>query len=84
VAARQVVIFTDLHEGTDLVRGRQVTAYATVQDDLKIAGGQFVDAPAVVAGNVVTGQVPDDLPEFCRALIDTMTGVAVTGAYSLG
>jgi protease I len=68
----QVMISTDLHEGTDLVKGREVTCYAAVQDDLINAGGRFVDSPAVVAGNVVTGRVPDDLPEFCRAVIDTI------------
>lgn len=66
----QVMISTDLHEGTDLIRGRRCTAYAAVQDDLKNAGGIFVDEPAVVDGNVVTGRVPDDLPEFCRAAIE--------------
>lgn len=79
----QIMISTDLHEGTDLVRGREVTAYAAVQDDLKNAGGKFVDAAAVVAGNVVTGRVPDDLPEFCRAVIDAIAGTATDGVYSL-
>jgi protease I len=79
----QVMISTDLHEGTDLVRGREVTAYAAVQDDLKNAGGKFVDAAAVIAGNVVTGRVPDDLPEFCRAVIDAIAGTATDGVYSL-
>ena len=66
------VISTDLHEGTDLIRGRRCTAYAAVQDDLKNAGGIFVDEPAVVDGNVVTGRVPDDLPEFCKATIEVI------------
>jgi protease I len=72
----QVMISTDLHEGTDLVKGREVTCYAAVQDDLINAGGRFVDEPAVVADNVVTGRVPDDLPEFCRAVIDTIAARA--------
>lgn len=79
----QILISTDLHEGTDLVRGRAVTSYAAVQDDLVNAGGKFVDAPAVVSGNVVTGRVPDDLPEFCRATIDAIAGRAVDGEYEL-
>jgi protease I len=75
----QVMISTDLHEGTDLVKGREVTCYAAVQDDLVNAGGRFIDAPAVVAGTVVTGRVPDDLPEFCRAVINTITAVEGRG-----
>lgn len=79
----QVMISTDFHEGTDIVRGRPVTAYAAVQDDLVNAGGELFDVPAVISGNVVTGRVPDDLPEFCRATIDLIAGRASDGVYEL-
>jgi protease I len=78
-----VLISTDMHEGTDLVRDREVTAYAACQDDLRNAGGRFVDAAAVVSGNVVTGRVPDDLPEFCRAVIGRLAAEVGDGVYEL-
>jgi protease I len=62
----QVLISVDRRCGTDIIRGRQVTGYAAVEDDLRNAGGEYRDVPAVRAGTVVTGRCPDDLPEFCH------------------
>lgn len=56
-----------------LVKGRKVTAYEAVRDDLINAGAIFVDEPAVRDGNIVTGRVPDDLPEFCRLIIEALS-----------
>jgi protease I len=69
----QILISLDRRKGTDTVRGRRVTAYAAVIDDLLNAGAEYVDAPAIVDGTVVTGRVPDDLPEFCDAVIETLS-----------
>ena len=55
-----------------LVAGRRVTGYAAVKDDLTNAGAHYVDEAAVTDGTIVTARVPDDLPEFCRAIIDVM------------
>lgn len=61
----QVFISTDAVKGTDIVRGRRVCSYIAVRDDLNGAGAHWEDVPAVTEGNVVTGRLPDDLPEFC-------------------
>jgi protease I len=53
----------------DVVRGRRVTSYVSVADDLRLAGAEWVDAPVMVDGNLVTSRVPDDLPDFSRELI---------------
>ena len=55
-----------------LAKGRRMTAYAAVRDDLINAGAQYVDEPVVVDGRTVTSRVPDDLPEFCRAIIELL------------
>ena len=55
-----------------IVAGRRVTGYAAVRDDLINAGAEFVDVPAVRDGNVITGRVPDDLPEFCQEIIQAL------------
>jgi protease I len=68
----QVLISLDRRKGTDTVRGRRVTAYCAVMDDLLNAGAEYVDVPAVMDGNIVTGRVPDDLPEFCDAIIASL------------
>jgi protease I len=56
-----------------IVAGRRVTGYAAVRDDLINAGAEFVDVPAVRDGNVITGRVPDDLPEFCQEIIQALS-----------
>jgi deglycase len=52
-----------------LVRGRTLTSWPTVQDDLRNAGGNWVDREVVVDGNLVTSRGPQDLPAFNRELI---------------
>jgi protease I len=45
-----------------LVRGRTLTSYYTIQDDIRNAGGNWVDRDVVVDGNWVTSRQPSDLP----------------------
>ena len=52
-----------------LVRGRTLTSYHSVQDDIRNAGGNWVDREVVEDGNWVTSRQPDDLPAFNRAMI---------------
>ena len=47
-----------------LVRGRNLTSYYTIQDDIQNAGGQWVDEEVVVDRNWVTSRQPEDLPAF--------------------
>lgn len=68
----QVLISTDARKGTDIVRGRRVTCYRAVVDDIISAGGRFTDTGVVTDGNVITGRCPDDLPEFCLAMIEAL------------
>ncbi|HEY8593170.1 MAG TPA: type 1 glutamine amidotransferase domain-containing protein [Sphingomicrobium sp.] len=52
----------------DLVRGRIVTSWPSIRTDLKNAGAQVVDEPAVTDGNIVTSRNPDDVDAFTAAL----------------
>jgi protease I len=52
-----------------IMEGKRATGYIAVRDDLENAGAEFVDVPAVRDGNILTGRVPDDLPEFCQEII---------------
>ncbi len=56
-----------------IMNGKRATGYVAVKDDLVNAGADFVDAPFICDGNIITGRVPDDLPEFCLAIIDTLS-----------
>lgn len=53
----------------DILRGKKATCYKFVITDLKNAGATFIDAPAVVDGNLVTSRSPADLPKFCLETI---------------
>jgi protease I len=59
-------------------RGVRVTGSAGIKDDLVNAGAIWQEAPVVVDRNFVSSRKPDDLPEFCRAIIDVMSGVTVS------
>ena len=48
----------------DMVRGRTLTAWPTVQVDLRHAGARVVDEQAVVDGNLVTSRSPKDIDAF--------------------
>ena len=53
----------------DGVRGRIMTSWPSLQTDLRNAGAQWVDNPVVVDGRLVTSRKPDDLPDFCREML---------------
>jgi protease I len=55
-----------------IMAGKQATGYVAVRDDLLNAGAEFLDVPAVRDGNILTGRVPDDLPEFCQEIIGAL------------
>jgi len=52
-----------------LVKGRTLTSYKTVQDDIRNAGGTWQDREVVRDGNWVTSRQPDDIPAFNREII---------------
>ena len=55
-----------------VVKGRKVTAYQAIKDDLVHAGATFVDQEVVRDRNLITSRKPDDLPAFCRELIQAL------------
>ena len=60
-----------------LVRGRTLTSYHTIQDDIRNAGGNWVDQGVVEDGNWVTSRQPGDLPAFNKAMVKLFAGSAV-------
>lgn len=54
----------------NVVRGRKLTSYPSLQTDLKNAGATWVDQEVVVDQGLVTSRNPDDLPAFNRKLIE--------------
>lgn len=56
-----------------VLKGRQVTGFFAIKDDLVNAGADFVDQEVVVDGKLVTSRSPDDLPAFLKAIIAALT-----------
>src|SRR5438309_7392451 len=52
-----------------LVPGRTLTGYHTIRDDIRNAGGTWLDREVVEDGNWVTSRQPSDLPAFTRTMI---------------
>jgi protease I len=58
----------------DLVRGRRLTSWPSLQTDIRNAGGEWVDEQVVVDSNgpntLITSRKPDDLDAFCDAMVE--------------
>lgn len=52
-----------------LVPGRTLTSYDSIRDDIRNAGGNWVDREVVEDGNWVTSRQPGDLPAFNRTML---------------
>ena len=53
----------------------KVTGSPGIKDDLINAGALWADAPVIVDRHFVSSRKPDDLPDFCRGVLDVLTKV---------
>ncbi len=53
-------------------RGVRVTGSPGIKDDLTNAGAIYEDKPVVVDRHFVSSRRPDDLPDFCRAILEVL------------
>ncbi|WP_454873590.1 type 1 glutamine amidotransferase domain-containing protein [Paraburkholderia xenovorans] len=56
-----------------IVNGRTLTSWPSLQDDIRNAGGTWVDKEVVEDGNLISSRKPDDLPAFNKALIGQLS-----------
>ena len=61
----------------DILRGRKVTCFPAIKDDMIHAGAEYVDEEVVVDRNLITSRVPTDLPAFCREIAEALATRAV-------
>ena len=62
----------------DVVKGRRMTAYKTIQVDLRYAGADVVDEEVVIDRRLVTSRQPADLPAFVRESLALLQMAPVT------
>lgn len=55
-----------------VAKGRTMTSYETIQDDLRNAGAEWIDKEVVIDNNLITSRKPDDVPAFDKALISML------------
>ena len=50
--------------------GRTLTSFPSVRTDLRNAGATVVDEEVVIDGNLISSRSPNDLPAFCKAIVE--------------
>ncbi|HMP52447.1 MAG TPA: DJ-1/PfpI family protein [Candidatus Melainabacteria bacterium] len=60
-----------------ILKGKNVTSYKNIKDDLTNAGANWDDKEVVVDDNLVTSRTPADLPAFMKATIKQLQLVKV-------
>ena len=78
VFAKGKVVAAICHGGwmlvsADVLRGRKATCFFAIKDDLVNAGARYEDREVVRDGNLVTSRKPEDLPAFCRTILQALT-----------
>ncbi len=56
----------------NVLRGKKVTCFMSIKDDVMNAGARYKDQAVVVDGNLITSRSPADLPEFMKALLQAL------------
>ena len=54
----------------DVLKGRTITSWPSLQTDIRNAGGNWVDEEVVVDEGLVSSRNPDDLPAFCEKIVE--------------
>jgi protease I len=55
-----------------ILKGKRVTCYYAITDDVRNAGADRVDAEVIRDANIITSRQPSDLGAFCREIIKAM------------
>ncbi len=71
------IVATICHAGwvaisAGILKGKRFTCTPAIKDDVVNAGAEYVDKEVVVDGNLISSRKPDDLPAFCRAIIEKL------------
>lgn len=54
------------------LKGKDITSFFSIKDDLVNAGANWVDREVVVSGNLITSRNPNDLPVFVKTFVDAV------------
>lgn len=54
----------------NILKGKRCTSFSAIKDDMINAGAEWLDAEVVIDSNLITSRKPDDLPAFCKAILE--------------
>ncbi len=57
----------------DILKGRVVTGFYSIRDDIEHAGAKWVDREVSEDKNIITSRNPHDLPAFCKTIISSLS-----------
>jgi protease I len=57
-----------------ITKGKRMTSWPSIRQDLSNAGGEWVDEQVVIDGKLVTSRKPDDIPAFNQAILHALSG----------
>lgn len=52
-----------------VLKGIKCTSFMAIKDDMENAGANWEDSAVVVDSHFISSRTPDDLPQFCQAII---------------
>ena len=55
-----------------ILKGKKATGFFSIKDDIVNAGAIWIDEEVVIHDNIITSRKPDDLPAFCRTIIEAL------------
>ena len=55
-----------------ILKGKKVTSFYAIRDDIVNAGAEYLDEEVVVDGNLITSRKPEDLPAFLKKIITAL------------
>lgn len=56
-----------------ILKNKSLTSYFSIKDDLVNAGAYWIDQETVVDDNIITARNPNDLPQFCKTIIELIS-----------
>jgi protease I len=61
----------------DILKGRKVTGWKSIIQDIKNAGAEYIDADVVEDGNLISSRCPADIPAFINATLAKLSNVGL-------
>lgn len=56
-----------------IIKGIKCTSYGAIKDDMINAGAKWVDEAVVIDKHFISSRSPEDLPQFCPAILDYLS-----------